>query len=115
MSNGGVMLPWVMRETTTGLLATVNGRAAKASHVAPVGEFPTHTWKAPGVAIWAAVTGTLSWVLLTNVTVGDAPFTKTTELGVKPVPFSVSVKAELQGTVVAGLRLVRVSGVAAVL
>jgi hypothetical protein len=104
-----------MRETTTGLLATVNGRAAKAAQVAPLGKFSTKTWKAPGFAICAEVTGTVSFVLLTKVTVGNVPFTETSELGVKPVPFSVSVKPELQGTVVAGLRLVRVSGVAAVL
>jgi hypothetical protein len=57
----------------------------------------------------------LSCVLLMNFTVGNAPFTETTELGVNPVPFSVSVKLGPPGTAAAGLRLVRVSGVATVL
>src|SRR4029077_19848489 len=104
-----------MRETTMGLLATVNGRAAKAAPIAPLGKFSTQTWNAPGVAIWAVVTGTLSCVLLMNVTTGNVPFTETTELGVNPVPFRVRVKPELQGTVTAGLRLVRVRGVVTVL
>src|SRR3984893_10535402 len=115
MSNGGVMLPWVMRETTTGLLATVNGRAAKAAQVAPLGKFSIQTWKAPGFAICAAVTDTLSCVLLMKFTVGNVPFTETIELGVKPVPFKVSVKPELPETAAAGLRLIRVSGVGIVL
>ena len=97
------------------LSSTVNGRAPKAAQVAPFGKLSTQTWKAPGVAICVAVTETLSCVLLMNVTVGNVPFTETTELGVKPVPFKVSVKPGLPATASAGLRLARVSGVAMVL
>jgi hypothetical protein len=50
-----------------------------------------------------------------NFTVGNAPFTETTELELNPVPFNVSVKAGLPATAAAGLRLVSVSGVATVL
>ena len=100
---------------TMGLSATVKGSAAKAAQVAPLGKLSTQTWKAPGCVIWAAVTDTLSSVLLTNFTVGKAPFTETTEFGVNPVPFRMSVKAGPPGTAAAGLRLVRVSGVAMVL
>ena len=54
-------------------------------------------------------------MLLTNVTVGKVPFTETGELGVKPVPFNVSVKPGPPATASDGLRLVRVRGVAMVL
>ena len=43
----------------------------------------------------AAVTGTLICVLLMKFTAGNVPFTETTEFGVKPVPFKVSVKPGL--------------------
>ena len=98
-----------------GLLATVKGSATKAAQLAPLGKLSTQTWNAPAFAICAAVTVTLSWVLLMNFTVGKAPFTETTEPGVNPVPFRVSVKAAPPGTAADGLRLVRVSGVATVL
>jgi hypothetical protein len=97
------------------LSATLNGRAAKAAQLAPAGKLSTQTWNAPGCATWAAVTGTLSCVLLIKVTAGNTPSTETTEFGVKPVPFSVSVKPGCPETVAAGLRLARVSGVAIVL
>jgi hypothetical protein len=100
---------------TIGLLATVKGKAAKAAQLAPLGKLSTHTWNAPGFAICAAVTGTLSCVLFTNVTAGKAPSTETTELALNPVPFSRSVKFGPPGTAAAGLRLVKVSGVELVL
>jgi hypothetical protein len=100
---------------TRGLSAIVNGSAAKAAQIAPLGKLSTQTWKAPGFAICAAVTVTLSCVLLMNFTVGNDPFTETTDFEVNPVPFKVSVKLGPPGTAAAGLRLVRVSGVAMVL
>jgi hypothetical protein len=100
---------------TIGLSATVKGSATKAAHEAPLGKLSTHTWKAPTLAICAAVTVTLSCVLLMNFTVGNDPFTETTDFEVNPVPFKVRVKLGPPGTAAAGLRLVRVRGVATVL
>jgi hypothetical protein len=100
---------------TIGLLATVNGNAANAAQLAPLGKPSTHTWNAPGFLIWAAVTGTLSCVLLMYFTAGNVPFTETTEFAENPVPFRVRVKAALPGTAAAGLRLVSASGVVVML
>src|SRR5579863_295863 len=98
-----------------GEFATVKGSAANAAQLAPLGKLSTQTWKAPGLVICAAVTVTLSCVLLMNLTVGNAPFTETTELALNPVPLRVSVKLGLPATAAAGVRLVSVSGVATVL
>jgi len=100
---------------TVGLFATVNGKAANAAHEAPVGKFSTHTWKAPVFAICAAVTVTLSWVELMNLTVGNAPATETTLVEVNPVPLRVNVNADPPGRAAAGLKLAKESGVVVVL
>src|SRR6476659_1185055 len=100
-------LPCVIRDTRLvsigGAMATVNGKATNAAQVAPGGKLSTQTWNAPGCVTCAAVTGTLSCVLSTKFTVGNAPFTETTELGVKPVPLRVSMNPGLPATINAGL------------
>ena len=100
---------------TTGLSATVKGRATKAARAAPDGKLSAHTWKAPGFAICVAVTGTEIWVGLMKFTVGKFPFADTTVPGAKPVPFSVRVNAALPVRISAGERRVKASGVAEVL
>lgn len=52
---------------------------------------------------------------LTKVIVRNAPFTETSELFVKPVPFRVTVKLAPPEAAEVGLMLVRVSGVFVVL
>src|SRR4051812_47501005 len=88
--------PCVMRETTlVRRLATLNGRAVKATQGDAFGKLETQTWNTPGCATKAAVTGTVTCVLLMKFTAGNVPFTETREFGVKPVPFNVSVKPGL--------------------
>jgi hypothetical protein len=121
LGNPDVPRAWGLNATlngegvTIGLLATVKGNAANAAQLAPLGKLSTHTWKAPGFATCEAVTVTLNCVLLMNFTLGNVPFTETTELALNPVPLRVSVKLGLPATAAAGLRLVRVSGGATVL
>ncbi len=67
----------------------------KATQGDPLGKLEAQTWNTPGCATNAAVTGTVSCVLLMKLTVGNVPFTETREFGVKPVPFKVSVKPGL--------------------
>ena len=62
----------------------------------------------PAVAMAVAGTAAVSCVADTNVVVKAAPLKFTTELLMKPVPFTVRVKAALPATAVFGARLVMV-------
>ena len=83
----------------TGLL-TVN---VFAFDVPPPGPgFVTVTLIVPAVAMSAAEIAAVSWALLENVVVRGAPFQFTTEVVMKPEPFTVSVKAAPPAVALAG-------------
>jgi len=67
------------------------------------------------VAMSAVVIGTCKVSAFTYVTVLYDPLTDTFDVGLKPVPINVSVKADPPVNAELGLRLVSVSGAATVL
>src|SRR4029077_5172001 len=90
-----------------------------APDVPPPGPgFVTVTWIVPAVAMSAAEIAAVNWVLLENVVVRGDPFQFTTEVVMKPEPFTVSVKpgppavallGEMEVTFGLGLLIVKVS------
>ena len=68
----------------------------------------TVTLAVPAVAMSAAVIAAVNWVPLTYVVGRSEPFQRTTELPMKPVPLTVSVKAGPPGVAEDGLRPVMV-------
>ena len=83
----------------TGLL-TVNVFAADVPPPGP--GFVTVTWIVPAAAMSAAEIAAVSWALLENVVARGAPFQFTTEVVMKPEPFTVSVKAAPPAVALAG-------------
>jgi hypothetical protein len=65
----------------------------------------TVTWAVPTAAISPASIVAVNWVEDTYVVVRFAPFHRTTELGMKPLPLTVSVNPALPAVAKAGLRL----------
>src|SRR5262249_28492309 len=85
----------------TGLLTA---RVAGDGVPPPGGGVETVTPSAPGKAMSLARMAAVSWVADTKVVVRLDPPTCTTELGVKPVPFTVRVNPDPPTTAEAGLR-----------
>jgi len=59
----------------------------------PCGALNTVTWAVPAEAVSPAGMAAVNFVSLTNVVVRSLPFQRTTEEEIKPLPFTVSVKA----------------------
>jgi len=74
----------------------------------PGAGFVTVTVAVPAVAISAAVIAAVNCVALTNVVVLAAPLNFTTDVGTKPVPLTVRVKAAPPAVALAGDREVAV-------
>jgi hypothetical protein len=68
----------------------------------------TVTGTEPAVTMSAAAMAACICVLLITVVVRAAPFQRTTELGVKPLPFTVSVRPALPAAALLGARLATV-------
>ena len=72
-------------------LLIVNGMPAELPPPGP--GFATVTFAVPAVAMSAAVIAAVSWVELINVVALETPLNFTTDIDMKPAPFTVNVKA----------------------
>jgi len=79
-----------------------------AFDVPPAAGLVTVTLTVPAVAISAAVIAAVNFVALTKVVVLAAPLNFTTDVGTKPVPLTVRVKAAPPAVALAGDREVAV-------
>jgi hypothetical protein len=98
--------PWAGAKLTSVGAGVVTVNVAGADVPPPGAGLVTVMPTVPAAATALAGTSAVSCVAETYVVATNAPLKLTTELFIKPVPFTVSVKALLPATAVLGVRLV---------